>query len=128
MDFKEMYGLASSICKEQHIEQHTYIGEVAVVLVTKSGKVYTGKSIKMTCSLGVCAEVTAVSNMILEDEFEIKKMVAVYEGGNIITPCGKCREFLYQLNHNNLECEIMISDNKIVKLKDLLPCIWSEMK
>lgn len=55
-------------------------------------------------------------------------MVAVYEGGKIISPCGKCREFLYQMNHKNLQCEIMIGKDKIVTLRDLLPSTWSDMK
>ena len=49
-------------------------------------------------------------------------------GGKIISPCGKCREFLYQINHKNLDCEIMLNLNKIVTLRDLLPATWSDMK
>lgn len=128
MEFEKLYQMANKLAKEEKIEEHTYISEVAVAVLSSSGKVYMGRSIKTTCSLGLCAENVAMSNMILNGETEIKKLVAVYEGGKIISPCGKCREFLYQMNHNNLQCEIMIGKDKIVRLKDLLPSTWSDMK
>lgn len=128
MEFQELYNIANNLAKEIKVEEHTSISEVAVALVSEKGNIYTGRSIKTTCALGLCAENVAVSNMIINNEFVIKKLVAVYEGGRIISPCGKCREFLYQVNHKNIDCEIMLSENKIVKLRDLLPETWSDMK
>lgn len=128
MDFKELYSIANNLAREKKIEEHTYISEVAVALVSEKGNIYTGRSIKTTCALGLCAENVAVANMIINNESVIKKMLAVYEGGKIISPCGKCREFMYQINHKNMDCEIMIARDRIVKLKDLLPESWSDMK
>lgn len=128
MEFQELYEIANKFAKEEKIEEHTYISEVAVAVLSASDKVYIGKSIKTTCSLGLCAENVAMANMILNRETQIKKLVAVYEGGKIISPCGKCREFLYQMNHKNLKCEIMIGKNQIVTLQELLPIAWSDMK
>lgn len=128
MEFEELYQIANNLAKEKKVEEHTYISEVAVAIISASDKLYVGRSIKTTCSLGLCAENVAMANMILNNETEIKKLVAVYEGGKIISPCGKCREFLYQMNHKNLQCEIMIGNGKIVMLKDLLPSTWSDMK
>lgn len=128
MNFDELYNIANKLAKEIKIEKHTFISEVAVALITDKGNLYTGRSIKTTCNLGMCAENVAVSNMILNNESKIVKFVAVYEGGKIITPCGKCREFLYQINNDNAECEILITKDKTVKLKDLLPYSWIDMK
>lgn len=128
MDFQNLYEKANKLAKEERVEEHTYISEVAVAVLSATGKIYMGRSIKTTCSLGLCAENVVMSNMILNGETEIKKMVAVYEGGKIISPCGKCREFLYQMNHKNLQCEIMIAKDKVVTLRDLLPSTWSDMK
>ena len=58
---------------------------------------------------------TYVDTKIVDDGFG-----GVYNGNEIISPCGKCREQIYQLNHDNLDCEILLSD-RIVKLKELLP-------
>ena len=58
--------------------------------------------------------------MLVKGETRIAKLVAVYNGDEIVSPCGKCREQIYQLNHENLNCEIMLKD-KTMLLKDLLP-------
>ena len=52
---------------------------------------------------------------------EIKDVLRIkYDGGEIISPCGKCREQIYQLNPNNLKCEILLKD-RITTLEELLP-------
>ena len=51
-------------------------------------------------------------------------MVAVSEWDDIIPPCGRCREFIYQINNENINCEVMLKD-KIVTLDYLLPNRWS---
>lgn len=58
--------------------------------------------------------------MILNNETRIVKLIAVFQGGEVISPCGKCRELIYQINHNNLDCEVFLKD-KTMKIKDLLP-------
>lgn len=43
-------------------------------------------------------------------------------------PCGACREFLYQLNEENENMEIMVNyeTREIVTLKDLMPNWWGK--
>ena len=54
----------------------------------------------------------------------IKKIVAVYKnrGGetSILAPCGRCREFMYQTNEENLDTDVVLDINNVVKLKELL--------
>ncbi|MDE7400325.1 MAG: hypothetical protein K2N06_12475 [Oscillospiraceae bacterium] len=73
MEFDELFALASEMANEEKIEEHTYISEVVVAVLSSSNEVYIGKSIKTTCSLGLCAEMVAMANMILNGETEIKK-------------------------------------------------------
>lgn len=73
MDFQKLYEKANELAKEERVEEHTYISEVAVAVLSANGKIYMGRSIKTTCSLGLCAENVAMSNMILNGETEIKK-------------------------------------------------------
>ena len=51
-------------------------------------------------------------------EYKIKKIVAVLEDGQILPPCGGCREFIYQIDGDNLETEVIIGENKVVKLRE----------
>ena len=98
---------------------------VGCALMTKDGKIYTG--INITCEsdpCSICAEYSAVSRMYSEGENKIKTIVSVHEGGNIISPCGKCREFIYELTEKDKEVEVIISHNNKIKLGELFPYPW----
>ncbi len=100
-------------------------GYTGCALLTKNGSVYTGVNIDLACGIGFCAEHNAISTMITNNEFDIKKIVAFSAIGKIIPPCGRCRELISQIskyNYNNTE--IIISNNKSKKLKELLPLDW----
>jgi len=38
----------------------------------------------------------------------------------ILPPCGRCREFIKQVDNDNLQAEVILKD-KVVKLEELLP-------
>lgn len=102
------------------------IGEVGSVLITKKGNVYFGISADLMCGLGGCAERSSILSMLSNGETEIDTIVAVYKN-KIYPPCGVCREMILQLNRKNLNTNIIISNSKKVKLKDLLPNRWQEI-
>lgn len=94
-----------------------YTGTAGALLSLK-GNLYLGVNLGVENPSAVCAEPIAVGNMITNGEKEIKTMVAVQEKG-IVSPCGVCRELIYQLNVGNPW--IIIDKNNKIKLKDLLP-------
>lgn len=120
MDFEELYRIASNISKEVILNDKSSFGKVAVACISEKNNLYTGLSFKTTCNVGFCAETAVIAQMIIQGETKIKKLVAVYNGNEIVSPCGKCREQLYQLNHDNIDCQIL-SNNKVTTLKELLP-------
>jgi len=100
------------------------VKEVGCVLVTEKGEVFYGVSLHLECGIGFCAEHTAISQMITQtDETHIKTIVASNHEG-AIPPCGRCRELMNILDAKNMETGIIISDNKKVKLRELLPFAW----
>lgn len=120
MNFNELYKIARNNAKEIKLTDKSSYGKVAVAILTSNKNLYIGTCFKTTCNVGFCAEESAIAQMLRNNETEISKLVAVYETGEIISPCGKCREQIYQLNVKNLNCEILLQD-KTVTLKDLLP-------
>ncbi len=70
--------------------------------------------------MGFCAEHSAIAQMVTNEESRIVKIVAVGKEGKVYPPCGRCREFMYQINSDNLELDVLVDDNKVVKLKELL--------
>jgi len=97
------------------------VGLVSSALLTEKGHVYVGVNIDASSGMGFCAEHSAIAQMITNGESRIQKIVAVSVGGKIYPPCGRCREFMYRINYDNLDTEIMVDDDKIVKLSEILP-------
>jgi cytidine deaminase len=96
---------------------------VGAALRTACGAVYTGVCIHLSCGLGFCAEAAAVAEMIKGGETRIHTIVAF--GGDILPPCGRCREMLAQVDAGNFETRVILSkEGEVAFLKDLLPRHW----
>jgi cytidine deaminase len=71
---------------------------VASVLRTRSGRIFEGVNIEIECSApcSICAEYAAIGTMVTEGEQEIMTIVAYSykDGGYVLPPCGKCRQFI----------------------------------
>ncbi|MDN6728440.1 MAG: cytidine deaminase, partial [Tetragenococcus halophilus] len=53
-------------------------------------------------------------------------LIAVYEDGSILPPCGRCREFISQLDNNNYETKILLPTLRETSLNKLLPERWDD--
>ncbi len=101
-------------------------GAVGCALKSKNGGIYTGICIDVACSMGFCAEHSAISEMLKYRETEIEYIIAVNYKGNILPPCGRCREFMAQIDPKNADTNVIVGPGKVIKLKDLLPYMWTE--
>jgi cytidine deaminase len=104
-------------------------GDVGAALVTSHGNIFQGVSLGFYCGIGSCAEYQAVGAMISNGEKEIEEIVAVWYNKDkrkykVIPPCGKCREMILQASKKNSNTEVIISENKKVRLKELIPYPW----
>ena len=126
--FEELIEKAEAVLKPRRLSSTAEASSVAAAILTKEGHIYTGVCIDTACSMGFCAEHSAAAAMITAGESEIVKMVAINKRGNILPPCGRCREFISQLNDANIEAEVLINRQRAVKLIDLLPHDWRQSK
>ncbi|MFX4300799.1 cytidine deaminase family protein [Alicyclobacillus tolerans] len=124
MGFEELYQKAVSVLNPRELSEHAQAGTVAAAILTESGNVYTGVCIDTACSMGFCAEHAAAAAMVTHGENRVLKMIAVGRRGNIMPPCGRCREFISQLHADNLESEVMVDRDTVVTIKELLPHDW----
>jgi len=127
MKIKDLIQEAKSVAKEKEISDDVKTGTVGAALITKTGKLYKGKSVSTSCGMGNCAEHSAIAAMLTNDESEIEIIASIRDDGTIYPPCGKCREYIYQINPKNLKTKFIISKNKTVTLKELLPKRWQEV-
>ena len=120
----DLYTIARNTIKPMKLKKNGEAGHVACALETASGAVFTGICIDVPCSIGLCAEQAAIAEMLKHGETQIRKIVAVYEDGSILPPCGRCRELISQVDARNGETIILVADGKAVTLNELLPERW----
>lgn len=118
---KELKKIAEDKVNPRSLSEDCHVASVAAALVTKEGNLYTGVCIDTGCGMGFCAEHSAIAQMITNNESEIKMIIAMGEENIIFPPCGRCREFMYQINRENLKTQIMVAEDKVVTLDELLP-------
>ena len=93
---------------------------------TANGNIFTGICIDLPCSLGFCAEQAAMAEMLKAGETQIGQILAVGEEGKVLPPCGRCREFMAQIDRRNLDALAAVSQSQAVPLKELLPKRWDD--
>ena len=125
---EELIRRAKETINVRKTEAGKVIGDVASALLSESGKVYLGICIDTHEGSGICAERSAMAAMISSGETKIKKIVALWTDGTIISPCGACREWMWQINKQNWETQVIIGLDKKVKLTELLPEHWHNPK
>ncbi|MFH1592590.1 MAG: cytidine deaminase [Candidatus Woesearchaeota archaeon] len=103
--------------------------EVGSALITSKGNIFSGVSMGFYCGIGSCGEYQAIGSMISNGEKVIRTIASVWydekkKRYEVIPPCGKCREMIHQASKKNRNTEVIISNSKKVKLKDLMPYSW----
>ncbi|MBD2814561.1 cytidine deaminase [Xenorhabdus sp. Flor] len=122
--FDEMENTAQQLISPTQLNKYIKYGHVAAVIQSGSGHIYTGINIDTACSMGFCAEHGAIADMIKHRETRIVKIIAVNQYGNIIPPCGRCREFISQINKENTHAKVKVGKEQILSLGELLPFDW----
>ena len=95
---------------------------VGAALETEEGEVFTGCNIENS-SLGatICAERTACVKAISQGYRKFKRIAVVCNDGEV-TPCGICRQFLYEFEPELTVITGPDEDNLVeYKLDELLP-------
>ena len=120
---QELVTAARQVQGDFHLAEDFIAGEVGAAIRTKSGRIFTGICIDVSCGIGFCVEHAAVAEMLKSRETEIDMIVAATKT-TIVPPCGRCRELLVQVDRRNLDCQVILSETKMILLRDLLPEHW----
>ena len=114
---------AASVIKSKRVKGSLF-ADVGCALLSRNNQLYYGVCVD-SGSNTFCAETAAITAMITNGEYEIKRIAAVWkdEAGSVfvIPPCGNCRQLMRETDESNLEAEIILDADKKVILKDLLP-------
>lgn len=124
MDYEQLIAEARKATVSFAASADCHAGVVGAALVTEDGRVFSGCSIDCSCGIGFCAEHAAIADMLKHRVTRIRAIVASNEDGRILPPCGRCRELMFQVDHGNLDADVLIAADRTVKLRELLPYPW----
>ena len=124
---QDLIELATKARENAYVPYSNYY--VGAALLTKSGKIYKGCNIE-SCSYTptTCAERVALVKAVSEGEREFVAIAVV--GGPKkgidfdaeVTPCGVCRQFIYEFGPDTLIIGIESKDKYyVLPISDLLP-------
>jgi len=120
----DLVDAAAAVLHPHRVDDRVF-GDVAAALVTHAGNVYVGVCIDTTSGTGFCAEHAAIAAMVTAREYKIAKIVAVWRGGDgqlhVVPPCGRCREFIRQIDPANVDTEVLLGSRRTSTLRELLP-------
>lgn len=117
----ELIDRALSIVQPRKIQNDFMVGEVGCALLSEDGNVYLGVCIDTASGMGFCAEHSAIAAMVTAGELRIQRIVAVLGDGTVLPPCGRCREFMFQIHADNLDAEVILDPGKALPLRELIP-------
>ena len=92
---------------------------VGAALRCKNGNIYVGVNVHF--NHGACAEVVALGTAVTSGEREFDCIVAVRGEGDVLPPCGNCRQMLSEYAS---DCDVIVDTddgNKKLKVTDLIP-------
>ncbi|MBV8882505.1 MAG: cytidine deaminase [Chroococcidiopsidaceae cyanobacterium CP_BM_RX_35] len=69
--------------------------EIGAALITCSGQLFSAVHLETTVGrIALCAEAVAIGMAATAGDTEIKMIVAVNQFGQVVSPCGMCRELI----------------------------------
>lgn len=97
---------------------------VGAAIRTASGNLYKGCNVENAAyPEGVCAEGGAISAMVLGGDTQIKDIYVIGKGGQLVTPCGGCRQKIREFSSTDTMIHICGPEGvrKSLTMEELLP-------
>ncbi len=120
----ELISIAAGLIRPHRAGDRLF-GDVGAALRTAGGRVHGGVCIDTASGTGFCAEAAAIAAMVTAGEYEIAVIVAVWRGPDsalvVLPPCGRCREFIRQIDPANIDTTVVLGRGRAVSLRELLP-------
>jgi len=123
-DNDDLIEIAAGVLNPRRVAGRLF-GDVGCSLVTGSGNHYPGVCIDTGSGTGFCAEHAAIAAMVTAGEYRIDKIVAVWRDDvgrlHVLPPCGRCREFIRQVDPENLSTQVILGREETASMAELLP-------
>jgi cytidine deaminase len=89
--------LAAAVAAREHAYAPYSGYRVGAAARGASGRIYAGVNVENASSpVGVCAEASALSAMVLGGDVSLVEIAVTAEGAELVTPCGACRQRIFE--------------------------------
>ena len=113
---QELVEAARAIIKARFKQDWHHVG---AALRTRSGRVFSAVHLEANVGrIAVCAEAVALGMAAAAGDTDVETCVAVNELGEVVSPCGMCRELLSDYAP---ACHVILSETRVVPVSELLP-------
>ncbi len=128
MEHVDLIAKARAVLGRRQLNGDNTAGDVACALETDKGAIYLGVCIDVSSGIGFCAEHAAIAAMVTAGETRIRRIVAVWGDDTVLPPCGRCREFMYQVDRANWRgALVVLGPDRAMPLSELLPHPYDEV-
>ena len=102
IDWEILHNEAKKIMKQAYAPYSKF--PVGVAALVDDGRIVSGFNVEnASYGLGLCAECGLVSNLMATGGGRLLAAVCVDGEGNFLSPCGRCRQLLFEHGGNNLQ-------------------------
>lgn len=126
----ELLRLAKDSTKKSYAPYSSF--RVGAALLTETGNYYQGCNIEnASYGLTICAERVAISNAVVNEKSNrlmIEAIAIVNDKGSPCSPCGSCRQFIYEFGSDSIVIFKGENDFLQISIQNLLPFSFSFAK
>jgi len=116
---RALVAAAREIIAKRFKEDYHHVG---AALRTKSGKIYSAVHLEAYIGrISVCAEAVALGMAAADGDTQIDTIVAVDRRGEVVSPCGMCRELVLDYSRDAKVIVIGAEGEESVLMASLLP-------
>ncbi len=120
----EIHRLIEAAIKARELAYAPYSNfHVGAAVLTEGGNIFTGCNVE-NASFGatICAERVAVCKAVSEGQRKFRAIAVVYGHEGLATPCGICRQFIYEFGADILVVSANLAgEYKVKPIRELLP-------
>jgi len=95
IDWQQLRDLANAAMNKAYAPYSNF--PVGVAALTTTGELVSGCNVEnASYGLGLCAECSLVSELTMKQAGKLVAFTCVDKNGNLLMPCGRCRQLLFE--------------------------------
>ena len=104
IDWQQLRDLANSAMRKAYAPYSNF--PVGAAALTSTGELVSGCNVEnASYGLGLCAECSLVSELTMKQAGKLVAFTCVDKNGNLLMPCGRCRQLLFEHSADEMVLE-----------------------